>query len=393
MNFNGFYQPTMGRHGLIDSERLMNKSFVGSTDRDHNHFLSSCLDITCPIHKAQGWNERYSPLHGFNHFGFGDRYVPSQGFSTPRTLNEGYLSTHGLDPIHSADRYVPSYGLNSVHGLSDRYLPYHGLNSMYDLGDRYYPYQGLNSIYGVGDRFIPSYGINAIHGLGDRFAPAYNLNSIHGFADRFTPSYGLNQMSGFGDRFMPFHGSNGVRSFEDQVSPSYSSANVSHFDRFMPSYSPSIVRDIKERNSMGLISENGIGMEDRLDYNQSNLRSEQRIHEPATYLIEENDCTVVQLELFGVNEKDFRVMTIGNNLIIEGFKEVNVINAQKSKTAQQAKLYFMGPVWHGAFKRVITLDYILESSAVSASFSNGVLTLTVKKPQSHKAEFVKVVSK
>lgn len=94
-----------------------------------------------------------------------------------------------------------------------------------------------------------------------------------------------------------------------------------------------------------------------------------------------------------MSDKDFRVMTIGNNLIIEGFKEVSVMNAQKSKTSQQAKLYFMGPVWHGAFKRVIALDYLLEPSAVSASFSNGVLTLTVKKPQSHKAEFVKVVSK
>lgn len=228
--------------------------------------------------------------------------------------------------------------------------------------------------------YLESSTNNRMNGWGwsDRFSPVHSLNS--GFNEGYYPYHGFTTARGFNEGFLPSHGFNAARNVPEQYIPNYRSSIVRD------------IRDVRERSPMGLISENGIGMDGRYDSQQSS-HSEQHIHEPATYLIEENDCTVVQVELFGVSDKDFNVLIMGNNLVIEGFKEISSMSTHKSKNTQQAKLYFMGPVWHGAFKRVITLDWVLESSAVSASFSNGVLTLTIKKPQTHKAEFVKVVSK
>jgi HSP20 family protein len=87
----------------------------------------------------------------------------------------------------------------------------------------------------------------------------------------------------------------------------------------------------------------------------------------------------LKVELPGVEEKDIDVSLSGNQLTIKGEKKAE----HESKDDKDAE----GRVFHrversfGAFQRTMTVPFDVEPDKVSAVFKDGVLTLTLPKPQ------------
>ncbi len=87
----------------------------------------------------------------------------------------------------------------------------------------------------------------------------------------------------------------------------------------------------------------------------------------------------LKVDLPGVEEKDIDVSLAGKELTIKGEKKAEV-EQQDAKDAE-------GRVFHrversfGAFRRTMTMPFEVESDKISAVFKDGVLTITLPKPE------------
>jgi HSP20 family protein len=99
---------------------------------------------------------------------------------------------------------------------------------------------------------------------------------------------------------------------------------------------------------------------------------------PRVDLSETAKEVTLKVELPGVDEKDIDVSLSGNQLTVKGEKR----SEQEEKTDGDG-----GRVFHrversfGAFQRVMTVPFDIEPDKVSAEFKNGVLTVTLPKPE------------
>ena len=102
---------------------------------------------------------------------------------------------------------------------------------------------------------------------------------------------------------------------------------------------------------------------------------------PKTDVSEGDDKVEVEVELPGVEQKDVDVTLDGQYLVIKGEREA------EKKT--EKKNYRMVERSRGSFQRAIPLGFEASPDTVEASFSKGVLKVTVAKP----AEVVAKVKK
>jgi len=91
----------------------------------------------------------------------------------------------------------------------------------------------------------------------------------------------------------------------------------------------------------------------------------------------------ITAELPGVSEKDINVTLEKGILTISGEK--------KSEETKEGETYYISERSYGSFSRSLRLPYEPEESKISATFSNGVLKLTIPrstttKTQAHKIE-------
>jgi HSP20 family protein len=90
----------------------------------------------------------------------------------------------------------------------------------------------------------------------------------------------------------------------------------------------------------------------------------------------------LKFELPGVEEKDIDVSLSGNQLTIKGEKK-----SEHEEKPEGAKEGEDGRVFHrversfGAFQRTMTVPFDVEPDKVSADFKDGVLTVTLPKPE------------
>ena len=94
-----------------------------------------------------------------------------------------------------------------------------------------------------------------------------------------------------------------------------------------------------------------------------------------------NELKVVA-ELPGVEEKDVSVELTGNVLTIKGEK--------KAETERKEEGYHLAERRYGSFSRSLQLPYEVEADKVQASFSNGVLTVTMPKPAEQQSKRIEV---
>lgn len=94
---------------------------------------------------------------------------------------------------------------------------------------------------------------------------------------------------------------------------------------------------------------------------------------PALDIVERDDAVEISAEVPGVKEEDLDVSITGQMLTIKG---------QKGSEHEEEKDNFHRiERRYGSFRRSVPLGFTPDDGAVSADFSDGVLKLTIRKPE------------
>jgi HSP20 family protein len=84
------------------------------------------------------------------------------------------------------------------------------------------------------------------------------------------------------------------------------------------------------------------------------------------------------MDLPGVDEKDVDVSLCGDQLTIKGEKKAE---HEEKKDGDEGRVYHRVERSFGAFQRTMTVPFDVEPDKISAEFTNGVLTVTLPKPE------------
>ncbi len=88
----------------------------------------------------------------------------------------------------------------------------------------------------------------------------------------------------------------------------------------------------------------------------------------------------LKVELPGVEEKDIDVSLSGNQLTIKGEKKSEQKDEDK-KEGEDGRVFHRVERSFGAFQRTMTVPFDVELDKVAADFKDGVLTITLPKPE------------
>jgi HSP20 family protein len=103
---------------------------------------------------------------------------------------------------------------------------------------------------------------------------------------------------------------------------------------------------------------------------------------PSVDIIENDDDFTVTVELPGVDKKDVKITVADGVLTLRGEKKGS--SEVKSDRFQRLERTF------GSFERSFTLPTTVKSEQIGASFSNGILTITIPKAEQAKAKEIEV---
>ncbi len=103
---------------------------------------------------------------------------------------------------------------------------------------------------------------------------------------------------------------------------------------------------------------------------------------PAVDIVEEDQQFVVHADLPGVNKNDVKITVENNQLTIRGEK--------KQEEIKEGKNYHRVERCYGSFYRSFTLPSSALSNKIEASFTDGVLTLTIPKAEEAKPKSIEV---
>jgi HSP20 family protein len=103
---------------------------------------------------------------------------------------------------------------------------------------------------------------------------------------------------------------------------------------------------------------------------------------PAVDIFEEQDNIVIKAELPGISKEGISVDVKGRVLTLKGERSAdNEVKEEK---------YYRREMTYGRFERSFTLPAEVDPDAVKAEYSDGVLKITVPKPESHKPKQITV---
>lgn len=106
---------------------------------------------------------------------------------------------------------------------------------------------------------------------------------------------------------------------------------------------------------------------------------------PAVDVIDMGDALEVTAEIPGVKEDELDVTISGDVLVLKGVKS--------AEHEENEDTYHLIERRYGAFRRQIPLGFTPEDGAVDATFSNGILTLRIEKPEQAKSGVQKIAIK
>ena len=95
---------------------------------------------------------------------------------------------------------------------------------------------------------------------------------------------------------------------------------------------------------------------------------------PAIDVAETDTGLEITADIPGVEEEDLDVTVQGDTLVIKGEKSAD--HEEKDKD------YHLVERRHGSFRRHVPLGFVPENGAVAAEFANGVLKLSITRPES-----------
>lgn len=103
---------------------------------------------------------------------------------------------------------------------------------------------------------------------------------------------------------------------------------------------------------------------------------------PALDIAETDDEIEITAEIPGVSEDDLDISVSNGVLTLKGTKHSN--------HKEHDKDYHLVERRYGSFRRQVPLGFSPEGGAVTASFDDGILKLTIKKPEQAKAAVQKI---
>jgi HSP20 family protein len=95
------------------------------------------------------------------------------------------------------------------------------------------------------------------------------------------------------------------------------------------------------------------------------------VSSPAVDITEKEDAFVVTAEVPGMAEPDIEVLLSGDTLTIRGEK--------KQEREEKGNNLYLSERSYGQFQRAFSLPENVDSEKIAASFSNGVLSVTLPK--------------
>ena len=111
----------------------------------------------------------------------------------------------------------------------------------------------------------------------------------------------------------------------------------------------------------------------------------QRFFVPSLDVVERADAYVISAELPGVDPATVDISFENNTLTLSGTKQPSVVAQEKDElrvyTAERLS---------GSFERAVRLPEYVEGDKIEASYTNGVLTITVPKAQAARARKIEV---
>lgn len=103
---------------------------------------------------------------------------------------------------------------------------------------------------------------------------------------------------------------------------------------------------------------------------------------PAVDVVDKGDAIEVSAELPGVKEEDLDVSVSGEILTLKGEKSDD--HEEKEENFHRIERRY------GSFRRQIPLGFAPDNGAVSASYADGILKLTIAKPATAKPQVQKI---
>lgn len=101
---------------------------------------------------------------------------------------------------------------------------------------------------------------------------------------------------------------------------------------------------------------------------------------PPVQVVDHGDSVVVVAELPGQNKDEVELTVLGNTLTIAGEK--------KLPTEEEGVTYMRHERPHGEFRRLIEMPYSVDKENISASYKDGILTVTLPKAEEVKPKQV-----
>ncbi len=110
-------------------------------------------------------------------------------------------------------------------------------------------------------------------------------------------------------------------------------------------------------------------------------QSRGRTYYPPLQMVDKDDTLVIKAELPGVNKDEVELTVLGDTLTIAG---------EKKLPADEGVTYIRHERPHGRFRRLIDLPYSADQDKITASFKDGILTVTLPKAEEAKPRQIAV---
>jgi HSP20 family protein len=117
-------------------------------------------------------------------------------------------------------------------------------------------------------------------------------------------------------------------------------------------------------------------------FDEGNGAGERRRWAPAVDLVEREDSLVLKADLPGLTEDDVQIEVRDNVLTIAGERKAEHEDRQNGYVRVERAF--------GRFARSLQLPQGVDAEAIAASFRNGVLEVTIPKPEQRKARRIEI---
>ena len=117
-------------------------------------------------------------------------------------------------------------------------------------------------------------------------------------------------------------------------------------------------------------------------FDEGGRNGERRRWAPAVDLVEREDSLVLRADLPGLKEDDVQIEVRDNVLTVSGDR--------KADFEEKENGYYRVERAFGSFSRSLTLPEGVDAGKIAASFSNGVLEVTIPKPEERKPQRIQI---